>query len=119
MPQTRPAFGSSPRADKRFAGVRRLWGGVLVGNALRRRNRMRCCGLKGGTGQRVWGVLSMSQAEVGLAELALGMWPALVRPTEVDKSKSNDLNDPRRLLDVLPAAIYVTDAEGRRSGEHT
>jgi len=55
----------------------------------------------------------MSQAEVGLAELALGMWPALVRPTEVDKSKSNDLNDPRRLLDVLPAAIYVTDAEGR------
>jgi PAS domain S-box-containing protein len=55
----------------------------------------------------------MSQAEVGLAELALGTWPSLVRPTEVDKGGSGDLNDPRRLLDVLPAAIYVTDAEGR------
>ncbi|HXL63964.1 MAG TPA: HWE histidine kinase domain-containing protein [Xanthobacteraceae bacterium] len=55
----------------------------------------------------------MSQAEVGLAELALGMWPSLVRPTEVDRSRSDDLNDPRRLLDVLPAAIYVTDADGR------
>jgi hypothetical protein len=95
------------------AGSNWLTRGKFIGNALRRRNRMRCCGLKGGTGQRVWGVLIMSQAEVGLAELALGMWPALVRPTEVDKSKSNDLNDPRRLLDVLPAAIYVTDAEGR------
>src|SRR6202050_276198 len=55
----------------------------------------------------------MSQAEVGLAELALGMWPSLVRPPANDKGRSDDINDPRRLLDVLPAAIYVTDAEGR------
>jgi len=55
----------------------------------------------------------MSQAEVGLAELALGIWPALVRPPAVDSAGAEDLNDPRRLLDVLPAALYVTDAEGR------
>jgi two-component system, chemotaxis family, CheB/CheR fusion protein len=55
----------------------------------------------------------MSQAEVGLAELALGTWPSLVRPWSADQGRADDLNDPRRLLDVLPAAIYVTDAEGR------
>jgi two-component system, chemotaxis family, CheB/CheR fusion protein len=55
----------------------------------------------------------MSQAEVGLAELALGIWPALVRPPAADSPVAEDLNDPRRLLDALPAALYVTDAEGR------
>jgi two-component system, chemotaxis family, CheB/CheR fusion protein len=54
----------------------------------------------------------MSQAEVGLTELALGIWPALVRPTE-DSAGTDDLHDPRRLLDALPAAVYVTDAKGR------
>ena len=48
-----------------------------------------------------------------MAELALGMWPSLVRPPANDKGRSDDINDPRRLLDVLPAALYVTDAEGR------
>jgi two-component system, chemotaxis family, CheB/CheR fusion protein len=55
----------------------------------------------------------MSQVEVGLAELALGMWPSLVRSPQVDEGRAGDLNDPRRLLDVLPAALYVTDAAGR------
>ncbi len=55
----------------------------------------------------------MSQAEVGLADLALGLWPALVRAPAADSAGAADLNDPRRLLDALPAAIYVTDAEGR------
>jgi two-component system, chemotaxis family, CheB/CheR fusion protein len=55
----------------------------------------------------------MSQAEVGLAELGLGVWPALVRPPAADSIGAEDLNDPRRLLDALPAAVYVTDAEGR------
>jgi PAS domain S-box-containing protein len=55
----------------------------------------------------------MSQAEVGLSELALGIWPALVRPPAADSTGADDLNDPRRLLDALPAALYVTDAEGR------
>jgi len=55
----------------------------------------------------------MSQAEVGLAELALGIWPALVRPPAVGRAGGDDLDEPRRLLDALPAALYVTDAEGR------
>jgi PAS domain S-box-containing protein len=55
----------------------------------------------------------MSQAEVGLAELALGIWPALVQPPAAGSTATEDLNDPRRLLDALPAALYVTDAEGR------
>jgi PAS domain S-box-containing protein len=55
----------------------------------------------------------MSQAEVALAEFALGIWPALVRPRGIDSTGAEDLNDPRHLLDVLPAALYVTDAEGR------
>lgn len=55
----------------------------------------------------------MSQAEAGLSELALGLWPTLVCPPATDGSRTEDLNDPRRLLDALPAALYVTDAEGR------
>ena len=72
---------------------------------------MRASGLFFGVNKR--GATDMSQAEVGLAELALGMWPSLVRPSTAEKGRSDDLNDPRRLLDVLPAALYVTDPEGR------
>jgi PAS domain S-box-containing protein len=54
----------------------------------------------------------MSQAEVGLAELT-AIWPALVRSQLARAHPSDDLTDPSRLLDVLPAALYVTDAAGR------
>jgi two-component system, chemotaxis family, CheB/CheR fusion protein len=64
-----------------------------------------------GPGRR--GAVIMSQAEVGLADLPLGIWPALVRPPAADNTGGDDLNDPRQLLDALPAALYVTDAEGR------
>ena len=67
----------------------------------------------GAVGSKGRGNWIMSQVGVGLAELAEGMWPALVRPPANDKGRPEDLNDPRRLLDVLPAALYVTDSEGR------
>jgi PAS domain S-box-containing protein len=50
----------------------------------------------------------MSQIEVGLAAMVPGMWPAVSALQSFD-----DFAHPSRLLDVLPAALYVTDAEGR------
>jgi PAS domain S-box-containing protein len=50
----------------------------------------------------------MSQIEADLAELGAGIWPALGRSLPPD-----DLVRPTRLLDVLPTALYVTDAAGR------
>jgi len=51
----------------------------------------------------------MTQAKVGLAELKGGIWPVPHRQLlDFDSATS-----PMQLLDGLPAAIYVTDAEGR------
>ena len=50
----------------------------------------------------------MSKPEIGLAELATGIWPAFARSRTID-----DFSRPGHLLDVLPAALYVTDAAGR------
>jgi two-component system, chemotaxis family, CheB/CheR fusion protein len=55
----------------------------------------------------------MSQIDVDLAELTAGIWPALVRSKPADSHQPDDLTEPSRLLDVLPAALYVTDAAGR------
>jgi len=52
----------------------------------------------------------MAQRSFDLAELAVGDWPALVSP------RSQPLHGtilPNHLLDVLPTALYVTDARGR------
>jgi two-component system, chemotaxis family, CheB/CheR fusion protein len=50
----------------------------------------------------------MSDTELSLAELNGGIWPALARSQVAD-----DFTRPSRLLDVLPAALYVTDAAGK------
>jgi PAS domain S-box-containing protein len=51
----------------------------------------------------------MSQIDTSLAELARGAWPVLSRPQAINL----DLSQSNPLLDALPAAVYVTDAEGR------
>src|SRR5579885_2162120 len=48
----------------------------------------------------------MSQTS-GLAEPDVSVWPALVR------ARAGDLAFSTPFLDVLPAALYVTDADGR------
>lgn len=51
----------------------------------------------------------MRNGEAGLAKRKMDVWAALPRP-------ALDFDDPTRpwqLFDLLPAAIYVTDAEGR------
>ncbi len=48
---------------------------------------------------------SMLLSEIGLAEFAAGVWPTPTQP--------NEFSRPAHLLDVLPAALYVTDAAGR------
>jgi PAS domain S-box-containing protein len=60
----------------------------------------------------------VSQTEVGLAELTLRLWPALVgsSPPRSQADLANpsaELTNPSRLLDDLPVALYVTDAAGR------
>lgn len=51
---------------------------------------------------------NMSKPEIGLAELATGIWPTFMRSRTID-----EFSRPGHLLDVLPAALYVTDAAGR------
>jgi len=55
----------------------------------------------------------MSQTEVTLAEFTADIWPALVRSQPLHSHPSDHLVEPTRLLDVLPTALYVTDAAGR------
>ncbi len=55
----------------------------------------------------------MSQIEADVAELMVDIWPALVRSQLANSQSANDLMQPNRLLDALPAALYVTDAAGR------
>ena len=57
--------------------------------------------------------VDVSQTEVGLAELSAGLWPALFRSQPLRAQLTADLAEPNRLLDMLPAALYVTDAAGR------
>jgi PAS domain S-box-containing protein len=52
----------------------------------------------------------MSQVKTDLAGIAVGIWPAL------SGSKSlglEELAQPSPLLDLLPAAVYLTDVDGR------
>jgi len=51
---------------------------------------------------------AMSRIDVSLAGLPGDIWPTLTRSRPLD-----ELTRPNRLLDVLPAALYVTDAAGR------
>ncbi len=55
----------------------------------------------------------MSQMDTGSAELTAGMWPALVRSQLTNLPPADGLVPLGRLLDALPAALYVTDAAGR------
>jgi len=55
----------------------------------------------------------MSQIEADVAELMVDVWPTLVRSQLANSQSANDLMQPNRLLDALPAALYVTDAAGR------
>ena len=55
----------------------------------------------------------MSQIEADAAELMVDIWPVLVRSQLANSQSANDLMQPNRLLDALPAALYVTDAAGR------
>jgi PAS domain S-box-containing protein len=54
----------------------------------------------------------MSQVDAGFAEFAASMWSVL-RGSQARTSSPDDLIQPSRLLDVLPTALYVTDAAGR------
>jgi PAS domain S-box-containing protein len=51
---------------------------------------------------------NMSQMHVGAVDLPPELWPALMRSRPLDQ-----LSRPDLLLDALPAALYVTDAQGR------
>ena len=51
---------------------------------------------------------TMSQPESGLAEFAASILPGLARSQTLD-----EFSRPGHLLDVLPAALYVTDTTGR------
>ncbi len=55
----------------------------------------------------------MSQMNAGLVELTGGIWPALVRSQLPNVPPAVGLVAPDKLLDALPAALYVTDAAGR------
>ena len=57
--------------------------------------------------------VDVSQTEVGLAELGVGLWPALLGMRTLRSRAAEELTEPRWLLDALPAALYVTDAAGR------
>jgi len=54
----------------------------------------------------------MSQIETELPELKLGVWPGL-HQLQPSLRKLADIRRLHPLLDVLPAAIYLTDAAGR------
>jgi PAS domain S-box-containing protein len=55
----------------------------------------------------------MSQSDTGLAEFTAGIWPVLVRSQPPISDPADALVRSSRLLDALPAALYVTDAAGR------
>ena len=55
----------------------------------------------------------MSQIDTGLADLAAGIGPVLVRSQLPDLEPADALVRSSRLLDALPAALYVTDAAGK------
>jgi PAS domain S-box-containing protein len=55
----------------------------------------------------------MSQLDAGLAEFTADIWPVLVRSQLPNSEPADALVRSSRLLDALPAALYVTDAAGR------